>query len=143
MKIEEENWYKESISIQVKEKNLYKEICYSVDGGKKWTYTSIEKFMINVTKPTSYQFFFCDRSRNITSYNIKTGEGKLEYINNIAVDQTKPSWNTNLLVDVKPSDYSTDKVSYFSKAIVLTGYAGEENVSDGTLWEVQTALCFR
>ncbi len=120
----EEKWYKEAVTLTLGEGNLYDEIEYSTDGQKTWTRVPVSEFVIKESMPTDYTFFFCDTETKIRSCDIVGREGTYETLNGIAVDLTNPSWNTAIVSDIEPSVHSTNEISYFSKEIVLTAYAG-------------------
>ena len=126
-KVGTENWYGENIELALGENNLYEEIAYSTDGGDSWTYVEARNMVINNTRPQNYIFYFCDRAKNISSQDIKNGQFTL---NQIAVDTTNPSWNTQLSADENASIHSTESIDYFSKDVILTGYTGEKQGSD-------------
>lgn len=126
-KVGTENWYGENIELALGENNLYKEIAYSTDGGDSWIYVEARNMVINNTRPQNYIFYFCDRAKNISSHDIKNGQFTLDQI---AVDTTNPSWNTQLSADENASTHSTESIDYFSKNVTLTGYTGEKQGSD-------------
>lgn len=127
-----ERWYDKDITLRFGDDNLYDELYYSTDSGKHWTHVNGREFVIRESMPTDYLFYFCDTEANIYSCimnNDAVTAGKLEFMGGIAVDTTKPIWNTALMIDKEPGVHSNDRISYFSTEVTVTAYAGQQQGS--------------
>ncbi len=122
----EEHWFKDKIVVRPAEGNLYDEIVYRIDGGE-WINAGAE-WVIDKTRATNYDFYFCDTEANIYSYR-ENEYGEFESLLQIGVDAETPKVNTNIAVDKTQSIHSTEELAYFSEEINLTVYSEKEETA--------------
>lgn len=130
-----EYWYDNNITVALGKDNLYDEIVYRKvnsgrsEGGKadsEWINAG-DKWVIDESSITDYEFYFCDTERNLYSYDVNTStnlvKDALKTLDDVGVDKTAPDVGNLLSADRKANSHSTGSIHYFSDGVDFTAYS--------------------